>query len=106
MWGSDLVQPFRQIREELTVDCKTSIFLRGTRLIIPTGLRNRVIKLAHEGHQGLARTKALLRKYLWFPDMEQLVKEEVSTRIACQATNIKIECSKHYGCIWIILGAL
>ena len=86
MWGSDLVQPFRKIHEELTVDCKTNILLRGTRLIIPTGLQNRLIKVAHEGHQGLARTKALLRDYLWFPDMEKVVKEEVSTCIACQAT--------------------
>ena len=86
MWGSDLVQPFRTIHEEPTVDCKTNILLRGIRLIITTGIRNRVTKLAHEGHQGLARTTALLREYLWFPDMEKLVKEEVSTCIACQVT--------------------
>ena len=86
MWESDLVKPFRKIREEITVAHKTNILLRGTRLIIPAGLQNRVIKLVHEGHQGLARTKALLREYLWFPDIDKLVKEEVGTCIACQAT--------------------
>ena len=86
MWESDLVKPFRKIREEITVDHKTNILLRGARLIIPAALQNLVIKLAHEGHQGLAKTKALLREYLWFPDIDKLVKEEVSTCIACQAT--------------------
>ena len=85
MWESDLVKPFRKIREEITVDHKTNILLRGARLIIPAGLQNRVIKLAHEGHQGLGKTKALLREHLWFPDIDQLVKEEVGTCIACQA---------------------
>ena len=86
MWESDLVKPFRKIREEITVDHKTNILLRGARVIIPAGLQNHVIKLAHEGNQGLAKTKALMREYLWFPDIDKSVKEEVSTCIACQAT--------------------
>ena len=57
---------------------------RGARLIIPAGLQICVIKLAHEGHQGLAKTKALLHEYVWFPDIDKLVKEEVGTCITGQ----------------------
>ena len=86
MGESRLVKPFRKIREEITVAFphKTNILRRGARLIIPAGLH--VIKLAHEEHQGLAKTKALLREYLWLPDIDKLVKEEVGTCIGCQAT--------------------
>ena len=86
LWSSDLVKPFRRIGEEITIDHKNQILLRGTRIIIPQALQSRVIKLAHVGHQGLAKTKALLREYVWFPEIEKLVKEEIDTCIACQAT--------------------
>ncbi len=49
-------------------------------------LHSRVFKLAHEGHQGLAKTKALLCEYVWFLEIEKLVKEEIDTCISCQKT--------------------
>ena len=86
LWSSDLVKPFRAISEEITIDHTNHILLRGTRIIIPQALQSRVIKLAHEGHQGVAKTKAMLGEYVWFPEIEKLVKEEIDTCIACQAT--------------------
>ena len=86
LWSSDLVKPFRTISEEITIDHTNHILLRGTRIIIPQALQSRVIKIAHEGHQGVAKTKAMLREYVWFPEIEKLVKEEIDTCIACQAT--------------------
>ena len=86
LWSLDLVKPFRAISEEITIDHTNHILLRGTRIIIPQALQSRVIKLAHEGHQGVAKTKAMLREYVWFPEIEKLVKEEIDTCIACQAT--------------------
>ena len=49
LWSSDLVKPFRSTSEEITVDHKNHIVLRGTRIVIPQALQSRVIKLAHEG---------------------------------------------------------
>ena len=43
-------------------------------------------KLAHQGHQGLCKTKSLLREHVWFPGMDKLVKEEIDQCIPCQAT--------------------
>jgi len=39
-----------------------------TRIVIPTALK--VIQLAHEGHQGIVKTKALLRSKVWFPNID------------------------------------
>ena len=37
------------------------VLLRGCRIIIPYVLRHKAIQLAHEGHQGVVKTKSLLR---------------------------------------------
>ena len=84
-WNSDRIRPFKQIKEEITID-HHNVLLRGTRIIIPTSLQQHVIQIAHEGHQGQAKTKALLREHVWFPDMEKAVKTELEHCLACQAT--------------------
>ena len=71
--------------------------MRGDRLFIPrtepeTGqgsLRTRAVELAHEGHQGVEKSKKLLRTCVWFPGMDGLVEEKVSGCIACQASVYK-----------------
>ncbi len=52
---------FSKIREELTVNTDSSIILRGTRIVLPLSLRKQAMEIAHEGHQGLVKTKQLLR---------------------------------------------
>ena len=44
------------------------VIWRGTR--IPKRLQGKVIKIAHEGHQGLVKTKQLLRSRVWFPKID------------------------------------
>ena len=41
---------FRRVREELTVSETDEFILRGTRIVIPSALRQRALALAHEGH--------------------------------------------------------
>ena len=66
MWDCDLVKPYRNIKDELTV-APQNIVLRGSRIVIPTSLQQKAIDLAHDTHQGLVKTKALLREKVWFP---------------------------------------
>ena len=54
---------FKAVRNDLTVLGK--LVLRGTRLVIPRKLRKQVLKLAHEGHQGIVKTKQRLRTKVW-----------------------------------------
>ena len=52
----------RNVKEERTVNNDSSIILRGSRIIIPEKLRKQSLEIAHEGHQGLIKTKKLLRE--------------------------------------------
>ena len=83
-WTDELVKPFFNIKEEIAVDNKNGVVLRGTRIIIPRTLQTRIVKLAHTGHQGLAKTKALLRQHAWFPNMDKAAKQEIETCLPCQ----------------------
>ena len=85
-WDNPKVKPYRMLKDEITIDHNNKILLRGTRIIIPASLQKRTIQIAHEGHQGQARTKALLRETVWFPGMDKQVRTELEHCLACQAT--------------------
>ncbi|XP_020555459.2 uncharacterized protein K02A2.6-like [Oryzias latipes] len=82
---ADMLDRFKRVSEELTTSPSSDIILRGTRLVIPAALEDRVIQLAHEGHQGVVKTKALLRSKVWFPNIDQKAETAVRDCIACQA---------------------
>ena len=77
------VRPFRGVFNELSI--VRSLVLRGTRIVIPEALQSDVIALAHEGHQGLTKTKQYLRTRVWFPKMDQMTQEYIDTCLPCQA---------------------
>ena len=49
-------------------------------------MQQRVIDLAHEGHQRIAKTKSLLREKVWFVGIDGAVEKKVKSCLACQAT--------------------
>lgn len=61
------------------------IILRGLRIVILSFLRAHVVNLAHEGHQGLVKTKALLHEKVWFPKIYELTEHLVKSCIPCQS---------------------
>ena len=50
--------------------CIGQVVLRGTRIVVPRKLRRRVLDSAHEGHQGIVKTKERLRSKVWWPGIE------------------------------------
>ncbi len=46
--------------------------------------RSRVVDLAHEGHQGMVRTKQRLRELYWWPQMEKHVQAMIASCVLCQ----------------------
>ena len=42
--------------------------------MIPTALQDRVLNIAHEGRQGVVRTKQLIREKVWFPGVDAKVE--------------------------------
>ncbi|XP_049877892.1 uncharacterized protein K02A2.6-like [Pectinophora gossypiella] len=74
-WHED-VKLFKIFQDELCF--YEGILLRGTRIVVPESLRERVLKAAHEGHPGIVGMKARLRTKVWWPkcdkDAETMVK--------------------------------
>ena len=75
--------PYTHIFSELTTS--DDLILRGPRIVVPTALRTRAVKIAHEGHQGLVKTKQYLRDKLWFPGINDHVNNAIEACIPCQA---------------------
>jgi len=73
---------FELVKDELT--CSDTVLLKSNRLVIPTALQERVTDLAHEGHLGISKTKALMREKVWFPHMDRLVESKIKACLACQ----------------------
>ena len=73
----DTLKGFFTNRSELSTE--QGCVLWGTRVIIPSKMRKAVLKEIHSGHQGIVKTKALARNFVWWPnldsDMEQMCKE-------------------------------
>ena len=65
------------------------ILLHDNRIVIPKELQTRVIDLAHEGHQGIVRTKQLLREKVYFPGIDKLVEKTCKSCIPCLASTPK-----------------
>ena len=88
----DELVPFRWVFQELMY--AEGVILRQDRLFIPDvelypgsgSLRNLVVDLAHEGHQGVVKCKRLLRAKVWFPQMDKMVERKVSGCRGCQAS--------------------
>ena len=77
---------YKNIRNELSVS-NQGILLRDTRIIIPESLRAKAAQLAHEGHQGLVKTKKLLRERIWFPGIDKSVEDLIENCSICQLNN-------------------
>jgi hypothetical protein len=100
---------FEKIADEISI-APGGLILRGGRIFVPSSLQDRVIELAHEGHQGIVRTKQLLRSKVWFPKMDSAVEKAVNSCFACQAatttkTREPIKMSSLPATAWTILSA-
>ena len=82
------IESLFHVRHELSVVSSGDIILRDHRIVIPRTLRQRIIDIAHEGHQGTVKTKQLLRQKVWFPGIDAMVESTVTKCLACQTTTI------------------
>lgn len=79
------LKSFRKLRNELTLTNDQQTILKGTRIVIPEILQQLAINIAHVGHQGIQKTKTLLRSKVYFKNMDKLVEQKISNCLACQA---------------------
>ena len=60
------------------------LVLRGTRIVVPKALRGEVLRLAHEGHQGIVKMKARLRTKVWWPKIDSDAEQVCKSCHGCQ----------------------
>ena len=85
--GADCVAPYKKVRNELSV--VDELVTRGNLIVIPTKLRHKVVSSAHSSHQGIVKTKNLLRQSIWFPGMTDSDEVEIKACIPCLATKTR-----------------
>ena len=81
------LQSLHHVKDELTLNATSDLLLRNNRIVIPASLRERTVDIAHEGHQGVVKTKQLLREKVWFPGIDRIVERKIKQCIPCQATS-------------------
>ena len=86
-WNVPEVQNYKKLKEELSVF--NGLVLRKNRIVIPSTLRSKSVDLAHGGHQGIVKTKQLIRDKVWFPGIDKLAEEKVKNCLSCQAALTK-----------------
>ena len=74
---------FYNLRDELALT-REGLLLRDRRIVLPHSLHKVAVEIAHEGHLGIVKTKALLRSKVWFAGLNQLVENKVGGYMICQ----------------------
>ena len=84
--GNLVSKDYRLIKDELIIGTQ-NLILRGTPIVIQRSLQQRSVNIVHESHQGLSKKiSSLLREKIWFPRIDELVKNTIQSCLACQAT--------------------
>lgn len=75
------VKCFFARKDDLSIvdDC----IMYAERLVIPKCFRKRILKELHKGHDGIERTKALARSYVYWPHLDDEIKELVQSCEKC-----------------------
>ena len=73
---------FQSVHKYLSI--KNDIILFQDKIVIPRALRKEMITLAHEGHQGIVRTKQRLRTKVWWPRLSHDVEKFIQHCHPCQ----------------------
>ena len=82
---------YRRVKDELAVNHSEGIVLRQRRIVMPHSLQSRAVRLAHEGHQGVTKTKSLIREKIWFPGIDKMVEGQVDSCLPCQVATPKTQ---------------
>jgi hypothetical protein len=60
------------------------LVLLGTRIVLPTILREHVLELAHEGHPGISSMKIRLMSKVWWPGIDKSIERYCKSCYVCQ----------------------
>ncbi len=75
-------KPYYHFRGELSV--VDGVLLKSNRIIIPTALRQDMLRRIHEGHMGIEKCRRRARQLLYWPNMNRDIEDVVSKCSVCQ----------------------
>ena len=81
-WSQCKMPHYLSVKNELCVLGK--LVTRGTRIVLPQILRSEVLRLAHEGHQGIVKMKNRLRTKVWWPKKDHNAEQVCKSCHGCQ----------------------
>jgi RNase H-like domain found in reverse transcriptase/Reverse transcriptase (RNA-dependent DNA polymerase)/Integrase zinc binding domain len=71
-WPENL-QLYKAVKDELVVI--NGVMTKQGLIVPPVALRVKALKIAHKGHQGVTKTKSILKELLWWPRMHRAVED-------------------------------
>ena len=74
----NLLKWYRKFKNTLTINLDNDIILKDSRIILPEMFHKTSVKLAHIGHQGIQKTKALMRSKAFFLCMDNAIEKEIT----------------------------
>lgn len=77
---------YKLVKDELAVS--DGILIRGARIVVPSCLREQVLKLGHEGHPGISVMKSRMRTKVWWPKIDKDVEKGIKTCKSCLQVSI------------------
>jgi hypothetical protein len=73
---------YREVKSELQV-VGEEVFRGKEKRVPPISLRSSLIQMAHQGHQGMVRSKNLLRRHFWWPGMDRELEDYLRSCPEC-----------------------
>ena len=77
-----LDKPYQHFKGELSV--LDGVLLKGTKIVIPTSMRQQMVRLVHEGHLGIEKCKRRARDTLYWPYMHRDIETYIQRCETCQ----------------------
>ncbi|XP_015763913.1 PREDICTED: uncharacterized protein K02A2.6-like [Acropora digitifera] len=81
-WERCTFPSYAHVKDELCI-----YLLRGSRIVVPKTLRDKVVRLVPQGHQGIVKTKYRLRSKVWWPGMDKDVEQLYKVCPGCQVNS-------------------
>lgn len=83
-WPPELFR-YQAFEKELAV--VDGIMVRDDRIVLPTKLRQRALRIAHRGHPGVVAMRRNIREKIWWPCMDRDVANAVQECAGCAAVS-------------------
>lgn len=71
-----------------SLDIQNGCIFYGDRVFVPENLRICMLEKLHEGHQGIVKTKMLVRSSIWWPGVEKDIERYVNACEICQMSGL------------------